>query len=78
MEEDYIVSVVDVTFSPGDTQVPISVQIIDDAILERTEDFYATARVFDSRVTVFEQTANIRIQDNDGKGFLHNGQETLF
>ena len=67
VEEDFVGSSVDVTFVPGDTQVPVAVQIIDDVVLERTEEFYATVRAFDSRVTVIQSSATVRIQDNDGK-----------
>ena len=57
---------VDFTFSPGDTQLEVPVQIIEDVVLEKTEDFYATVRAFDSRVSIFQETATIRIEDDDG------------
>lgn len=66
--EDFVGSAVDVTFFPGDTQVQVTVPTTDDNVLEQTEEFFARATQFNSRVAVFESRASITIQDNDGRG----------
>ena len=50
----------------------MSVPTTNDVVLETTEEFYARATLFISRVSVFESSASILIQDNDGKGAKSN------
>ena len=72
VQEDFVGSAVNVTLLPGDTQVKVSVPTTNDVVLETTEEFYARATLFNSRVSVFESSASILIQDNDGKGAKSN------
>ncbi|CAI8033561.1 FRAS1-related extracellular matrix protein 2, partial [Geodia barretti] len=65
VQEDFVGSAVNVTLLPGDTQVKVSVPTTNDVVLETTEEFYARATLFISRVSVFESSASILIQDND-------------
>ena len=55
------------TFSPGVTQIPVIVQIINDAVLEGMEGFFGTLTPVDTRVTIFEPDADVHINDDDGK-----------
>ena len=55
------------TFSPGVTQIPVIVQIVNDAVLEGMEYFFGTLTPVDTRVTIFEPAADVHINDDDGK-----------
>ena len=59
----------------------VAVLTTNDAVLENPEEFYARATQFNSRVSVFESSASIHIQDNDGKDVqIHspNRSESFF
>ena len=65
--EDFFGSATNVTFSPGDVQKHISIQIVNDAVLEGMEGFFGTLTPVDTRVTIFEPDADVRINDDDGR-----------
>ena len=67
--EDFLGSATNVTFSPGDVQKHISIQIVNDAVFEDLEDFFGTLTPVDTRVTIFEPDADVHINDDDGKVF---------
>ena len=65
--EDFFGPATNVTFSPGDVQKHISIQIVNDAVLEGMEGFFGTLTPVDTRVTIFEPDADVRINDDDGR-----------
>ena len=56
------------TFDESTDRLPVTITIIDDSILESTEDFFAMLATSDAAVNFNPQQATINIlEDNDGK-----------
>ena len=65
---DYIATSVDLTFTPGVNSLTVSVPIIDDGILEDTEQFFGDLNTSDPDVDLRPQRTTIIIVD-DGNGY---------
>ena len=57
----------DLTFTPGVNSLTVSVPIIDNGILEDTEQFFGDLSTSDPDVDLRPQRTTIRITDDDGK-----------
>ena len=57
----------DLTFTPGVNSLTVSVPIIDNGILEDTEQFFGDLSTSDPDVDLRPQRTTIRIADDDGK-----------
>ena len=68
---DYTATSVDLTFTPGVNSLTVSVPIIDNAILEDTEQFFGDLSTSDPDVDLRPQRTTIRIADDDGTGITH-------
>ena len=64
---DYTATSVDLTFTPGVNSLTVSVPIIDNGILEGTEQFFGDLSTSDPDVDLQPQRTTIRIADDDGK-----------
>ena len=68
---DFVSFLYKLTFEPHDTQKCVTVTIIDDAIVENTENFYVDLTQtpdLDSRVIIKHGTSTIEIIDDDDGG----------
>ena len=54
-------------FGPGATEATAQVPIVDDSIVEETEEFRATLSTTDQIVVLGNRFAGITILDNDGE-----------
>ena len=56
------------TFDIGDTQECVSIQVVDDELLEDTESFFVSiySASFDATVSANRSSANVLIADNEG------------
>lgn len=77
-EADFIGTAIDVTFVPGEAQVEVPVTLIDDEVLEQTEIFFARVMDLEPRVNLFQASATVVIQDNDGKNNNINSKIIIF
>ena len=58
---------VQLTFDGNTDRLPVTITIIDDSILENTEDFFAVLATSDAAVSLSPEQATINIlEDNDG------------
>ena len=68
---DYNATTISIAFGPGDTIQSASVPLLEDSIVEDTEDFFVTlvipAGEEGVNVTQNRTTARVSIQDNDSK-----------
>ena len=64
--EDFCGCAMNIVFSPGVTQKPVTIKIFDNNILfEEMEEFFGTLTTSDYRVTIFQPHASVRINDVD-------------
>ena len=63
---DYTATSVDLTFTPGVNSLTVSVPIIDNGILEGTEQFFGDLSTSDPDVDLRPQRTTIKITDDDG------------
>ena len=64
--EDFCGCAMNIVFSPGVTQKPVTIKIFDNNILfEEMEEFFGTLTTGDYRVTIFQPHASVRINDVD-------------
>ena len=66
---DYVAVSVDFTFDPGNSRRCVDVSIVDDDILEATENFFGDLTTTDPAVTLNPDRAQVDINEdpNDGK-----------
>ena len=69
---DYTATSVDLTFTPGVNSLTVSVPIIDNGILEDTEQFFGDLNTSDPDVNLMPSGANITITDDDGINALQH------
>ena len=67
---DYTSTLITVVFGPGATEATSQVPIVDDSIMEETEEFRATLSTTDPIVVLGNHFAGITILDNDGEHFV--------
>ena len=63
---DYIGGVQELTFMPGESQLLVLVLIVEDAVYEGVQEFYAKLTTTDNGVNIVEPNATAVIYDNDG------------
>jgi hypothetical protein len=64
-DEDFIPVSKFVTFQPGERKKSVGIDLVDDDVVEPTEEF--TVRLSSSTRAAFGSPATVRIADNDGK-----------
>ena len=64
---DYLSTMVEVTFEPGVTSLPVPVTINDDSEIEADEIFTAVLTTSEQDVMIGEDIATVTIIDTDGK-----------
>jgi hypothetical protein len=64
-DEDFIPVSKFVTFQPGERKKIVGIDLVDDDVVEPTEEF--TVRLSSSTPFAFGSPATVRIADNDGK-----------
>ena len=63
--EDYVATMTTVTFDPGEKMKEVGVTLLDDVILEGTEDFWVTVSSEEVDIVLTPRTAVMNIVEND-------------
>ena len=60
----------DLTFDPGETTIPVTIQIVHDVNVENNENFIVSLETNHPRVQFSRNTATVRIDDDDREYFI--------
>ena len=63
--EDYVATMTTVTFDPGERMKEVGVTLLDDVVLEGTEDFRVTLSSEEVDIVLTPGTAVVNILEND-------------
>lgn len=60
----------DLTFDPGETTIPVTIQIVHDVNVENNENFIVSLETTHPRVQFSRNIATVRIDDDDREYFI--------